>query len=212
MTETVPIFPLEIVVYPGESLNLHIFEPRYKQLINECAESGMQFGIPCVVDKKLAGLGTMIELVEIARRYEDGTMDIKTRGAAVFQLRQVIKLMPDKLYSGAVIQRLDNNERSGNPELMRQVLAKMKLLFKLLGTSKSFSKPEPEMTSYDMAHHVGLSLEKEYDLLGILDEHQRQEYLNRHLTEMLPMLSEIESLKKKIQFNGHYRPLPGADA
>lgn len=210
MTETVPIFPLEIVVYPGESLNLHIFEPRYRQMINECAEMQGLFGIPSVVKKKIRGLGTLIELGEIARRYDDGRMDIKTRGVAVFQVTNVIKLMPDKLYSGAVVERLEN-ELEGDRDAMRQVLAKMKLLFELLGTEKTFAKIESEMTSYDVAHHVGLSLEREYELLGILDETKRQEYLNRHLADVLPMISEIESLKTKIKLNGHFRELPGVE-
>jgi hypothetical protein len=57
MNELIPIFPLEVVVYPGEALNLHIFETRYKQLINDCAETKMSFGIPFVIERKICELG-----------------------------------------------------------------------------------------------------------------------------------------------------------
>jgi len=61
MTNFIPIFPLNIVVYPGEHLNLHIFEPRYKQLISECSEAGKPFGIPTVLENKMNDMGTLVE-------------------------------------------------------------------------------------------------------------------------------------------------------
>ena len=64
---------------------------------------------------------------------------------------------------------------------------------------------------YDVAHHIGLSLEEEYELLGLLDERQRQEYLKRHLTKVIPMVAGMEQLKEKIKLNGHFKNLPGFD-
>lgn len=63
------------------------------------------------------------------------------------------------------------------------------------------------MNSYDLAHHVGLSLQEEYELLGLLHERQRQEYLKRHLTKVIPVLAEMEQLKKKVKLNGHFKNL-----
>ena len=65
MDDLTPIFPLELVVYPGNDLNLHIFEPRYKQLIHDCADTKMPFGIPAVVNRAMGEFGTLMELVEI---------------------------------------------------------------------------------------------------------------------------------------------------
>ena len=65
MTNFIPIFPLGIVVYPGEHLNLHIFEPRYKQLINECHEQKKSFGIPTVIEKKIQDFGSLVQITEI---------------------------------------------------------------------------------------------------------------------------------------------------
>jgi Lon protease-like protein len=79
-----PIFPLELVVYPGNNLNLHIFEPRYKQLINDCADTKMPFGIPAVVNRSVGEFGTLVELLEIVNVQPTGEMDIRTRGLKVF--------------------------------------------------------------------------------------------------------------------------------
>ena len=67
------------------------------------------------------------------------------------------------------------------------------------------------MKSYDVAHHAGLSLKQEYELLGLEEENQRLDYLNRHLSQILPTVIEMESLKQKIQLNGHFKKLPGVE-
>ena len=80
MTNFIPIFPLGIVVYPGENVNLHIFEPRYKQLIKECSENKKSFGIPAVLDNRLQERGTLVSVTEVSKVYDNGEMDIKTKG------------------------------------------------------------------------------------------------------------------------------------
>ena len=88
MTNFIPIFPLGLVVYPGEDVNLHIFEPRYKQLIKECHETKKAFGIPAVVDNKLQENGTLVNVMEMSKVYENGEMDIKNkRGKALPHVR-----------------------------------------------------------------------------------------------------------------------------
>src|SRR5690349_19282975 len=103
MTNFIPIFPLSIVVFPGEKLNLHIFEPRYKQLISDCVSSQKPFGIPTVLKENVAEMGTLVQIKEVSKVYEDGRMDIKTEGIAVFKILEVIKELPEKLYSGAIV-------------------------------------------------------------------------------------------------------------
>ena len=101
MTNFIPIFPLGIVVFPGEELNLHIFEPRYIQLIRECLKAKKPFGIPAVIEKKLGELGTLVKVVDVSKEYEGGEMDIRTQGTKVFRILELVKDIPDKLYSGA---------------------------------------------------------------------------------------------------------------
>ncbi len=75
--------------------------------------------------------------------------------------------------------------------------------------TKDFSKPDELLTSYDIAHHAGLSLEEEYEVLQLLHEMQRLEYLKRHLTKVLPVVAGMENLKEKIQLNGHFKEMKG---
>ena len=208
MINFVPIFPLGIVVYPGEELNLHIFEPRYRQLINECFTEKKPFGIPAVVNEKICEMGTLVEIIEISHRYEDGKMDIKTRGQKVFRVLEIINELPDKLYSGAIVNYPDNDEK-GNKALMQRLVKSIKELHKLLKVKKKFSKPDNELWSYDVAHHAGLLLAEEYELLELLHELQRQEYLKRHLKKVLPVMAEMELLKEKVKLNGHFKNLSG---
>lgn len=210
MTNFIPIFPLGIVVYPGEQLNLHIFEPRYKQLINECFETKKPFGIPSVIDNKMNDTGTLIKVLEITTVYDDGKMDIKTEGLEVFTILEVIKELPEKLYSGTIVNYPANVER-GNRVLMQHIITAIRELHKLLKISKEFKKPDEELWSYDVAHHAGLSLTEEYELLQLLHELQRQEYLKRHLKKVIPVIAEMETLKERIQLNGHFKDLKGFD-
>ena len=210
MTNFIPIFPLNIVVYPGENLNLHIFEPRYKQLINECHAAKKPFGIPAVIENKMQEYGSLVQIIEISRVLDNGEMDIKTKGTEVFRILEVLKNVPEKLYSGAIVNYPDNYEK-GNPELMRRVMNSIRDLHTVLKVKKDFKKPDEEIKCYDVAHDVGLSLQEEYELLMLQDERQRQEYLKRHLAKVIPMLAGMEQLKEKIKLNGHFKNLAGFD-
>lgn len=206
MTNFIPIFPLGIVVYPGESLNLHIFEPRYKQLISECYAEKKSFGIPSVIDNRMQDYGTTVRITEITTVHDNGEMDIKTEGDKVFRVLEVIKEIPEKLYSGAIVNYPPNHEH-GSAEVMRRVVNSIRELYKLLKVEKDFKKNDEELNTYDIAHHVGMSLQEEYELLGLMHERQRQEYLKRHLTKVIPMVAEMESLKEKVKLNGHFKNL-----
>lgn len=210
MTNFIPIFPLGIVVYPGESLHLHIFEPRYKQLISECYQAKKPFGVPTVIDNKMRDYGSLVEITELSKVHDNGEMDIKTSGVKVFRVLEVIKEIPEKLYSGAIVNYPDTFEK-GNPELMRKVMKGIRDLHQLLKVTKEFKQEDAGVKCYDVAHHIGLSLEEEYELLGLMDERQRQEYLKRHLTKVIPMIAEMEQLKEKIKLNGHFKNLGGFD-
>lgn len=206
MTNFIPIFPLGIVVYPGENLNLHIFEPRYKQLISECHKQKKPFGIPTVIENRLQDYGSLVNVVTIVKKHKNGELDIKTKGEKIFRILEVIKEVPDKLYSGAIVNYPETHEQ-GNPELMRKVMNSIRELHKLLKVKKNFKKKDDEIKAFDVAHHVGLSLEEEYEMLHLLDERQRQEYLKRHLTKVIPLVAEMEAMKKRIKLNGHFRNL-----
>jgi Lon protease-like protein len=207
MTNFIPIFPLSIVVYPGETLNLHIFEPRYKELVKESYAAKKSFGIPTVLNGKVGEIGTLVTIAEIAKEYENGEMDIVTTGTSVFRILEIIKAVPDKLYSGAIVNYPENTGIYPKKELMQLIMTAIRELHRMLNISKDFKKPEEELNAYDLAHHAGLSLEEEYELLGLFREEQRQEYLKRHLAKVLPVIMEMEVLKERIKLNGHFKNL-----
>jgi Lon protease-like protein len=206
LTNFIPIFPLGIVVFPGELLNLHIFEPRYKQLITECYAENRPFGIPSVVGDKVGDYGTLVSITEVKEVYEDGKMDIRTRGEKVFRMLELVKEIPDKLFSGAIVTYPENENRSTTRQ-MANIIASIYELHRLLNIEKKFSKPDNELTSYDVAHHAGLTLEQELELLQLMREDQRQAYLNRHLQSVIPIVNEMETLKERVKLNGHFREL-----
>jgi len=208
MTNFIPIFPLGVVVFPGEDLNLHIFEPKYKQLITDCFAEAKPFGIPTVLKHGLSERGTLVEVKEISEVYEDGKLDIKTKGLSVFRILEVVKSVPEKLYSGAIVNYPVNEEQQFVP-LLRKVVKSIRDLHEVLKLDKRFGKPDDELMSYDIAHHIGLSLDEEYELLGLLREDQRLEYIKRHLNKVLPVVNEMEILKERIKLNGHFKNLSG---
>ncbi|RYY98627.1 MAG: peptidase S16 [Chitinophagaceae bacterium] len=208
MTNFIPIFPLNLVVYPGEQLNLHIFEPRYKQLIAECHAQGRSFGIPTVLNDRMQDFGTVVRVTELSKVYESGEMDIRTEGERVFRILEVIQEVPDKLYSGAIVNYPHTHE-AGIPDLLRRLVASIRELHRILKVSKDFKKEDDALRAFDIAHHVGLSIDEEYELLHLFDERQRLEYLKRHLARVLPLVSELENLKEKIKLNGHFKNLKG---
>lgn len=207
MTNFIPIFPLDIVVYPGEKLNLHIFEPRYKQLIEECLADKKAFGIPSVQDKRVAEYGTLMEVTELVQRHENGEMDIRTRGVSVFRVLEVVKDIPDKLYSGAIVNYPENVIDKGDTKISNLIVSEVQRLYSLLNVQDKSPVKDNTVNSYEIAHFVGLSKEQEYELLGIFNELQRLEYLRRHLNTIIPVVKELEEVKARIQRNGHFRDL-----
>jgi len=210
MTNFIPIFPLNIVVFPGEKLNMHIFEARYKQLINDCVEQKKAFGIVSATNGKLREFGTLINVEEISKRYDDGKLDIKTKATKVFFVLEIIKELPDKFYGGAIVNYPNNLEHI-NAKLMSKILKDVRHLHKLLNVTKDFKKTDETLCSYDIAHHVGLSVNEEYEMLELLHENQRLEYIRRHIAKTIEVVTGVENLKDKIKLNGHFRELEGFD-
>src|SRR5690606_25198541 len=121
------------------------------------------FGIPAVIENKLQENGTLVQITEITTVHDNGEMDIKTRGTDVFRILELIREIPGKLYSGAIVN-YPHNHLQGKPELMRKVMTSLRNLLDLLKVNKDFSKTDDEIRSYDIAHHAGLTIKQEYEL------------------------------------------------
>lgn len=208
MLDFLPLFPLRLVVFPNEKLNLHVFEPRYQQLINDCEAQDKTFGIPAFIDKKMMSIGTELELLYIAKRYPDGKMDIKTRGLGVFEVHKFFDKAPDKLYSAATVERREDNSQ-GDILTYQKILDQLGELYKVLNIKKEVPQGADTFTCFDIAHHVGFSVQQEYQLLKLRSEVERQEFLYQHLLNLIPIVREMEALRKKIQMNGHFKHVTG---
>lgn len=214
MTQFLPIFPLGIVVFPNEGLNLHIFEPRYIQLINDCIRMQKPFGVPAVMNGQVQERGALMQITDLSQGFDadrqlgESGGDIRTQSFGTFRILEVIKSVPDKLYQGAVVH-IDERESTDQPALPAPLLAVIRQLHGLLNIDKKFPFPDEELRSFDVAHHLGFSLEEEYQLRELMEERQRQEFIRRHLGRVVPTLQAMEQLKERARLNGHFRPLPG---
>lgn len=207
MTNFVPIFPLDIIVYPSEPLNLHVFEPRYKQLIKECIDEHKPFGIPVVLEKKVLEYGTLMEVTDLVKEYDNGELDIKTKGKKVFRVLEMVKEVPDKLYLGAIVSYPENKMEQEDTDLANLILKEVKRLYTLLDVEEKFPVKGDKPISYEIAHYIGLTKEQEYEMLKLFNEMQRLEYIRRHLNKVVPLIKEFEQVKARIQMNGHFRNL-----
>lgn len=204
MTDFLPLFPLNMVVYPGENVNLHIFEPRYKQLIRECEQNLITFGIPAFISKKVMPIGTEIKLLSIEKKYPDGKLDIKTKGVGIFKIKEYYSQSPNKLYPGADIIRLKLND-DFDLGINEEILDQLQKLFKLLNLNKKLPRSARTFRIYDIAHFIGLSIDQEYALLALPTELERQQFTVKHLANLIPIVKNMEKSKELAKLNGHFR-------
>ena len=204
MESFLPLFPLNLVAYPTENLNLHIFEPRYRQLINECLEEQKTFGIPAFINNKLPGYGTEMKILSLSKSYEDGRMDIKTKGLKVFRMLNFQNPVPNKLYAGGRIAYVEDTDTPDG--VISELLLQLDRLHHILQTKVDFDT-QLKPFSYQVGHKVGFSQEEEYHLLTIDSETERQRYILRHLNKVVPVMSEMERTKARIKLNGHFKNL-----
>lgn len=198
-----PFFPLQLIIFPDEAKNLHIFEPRYRQLLADVEAGDLLFGI-CTYTDQLTGFGTAVRLEDIITRYEDGRLDIKTRGVQAFKILSFDNPMPGKPYAGGEIAYLPSDSRVGSALQYQFVFYLKEVLFLL----EYQAAVDPEtVTSYTFAHKVGLTLEEELALLQMVSEEERVIYLIQHFKRMIPTMKAIQQAKEKIKLNGNFKHL-----
>jgi Lon protease-like protein len=108
---TIPMFPLNMVLLQGETTKLHIFEERYKQLINECIENDASFGIPFIHIGKIKKYGTEVKIKRILKTYETGELDVLIEGVGTFELIEYSDVLTPKLYGAGLVNRFNNNQK-----------------------------------------------------------------------------------------------------
>ncbi len=199
---TLPLFPLQTVFFPGETVPLHIFEERYRQLIADCRDEAITFGIPVYIDKNLE-FGTEVQLVEVVNTYEGGELDVLCIARQVFRILTFDSQMEGKLYAGGNVEFLDS-DNDASEQLRKEVLDKIVELYELMGVEMP-SVPLKKFNSYAFAHKMGLSFEQEYKLLQLTNETDRLYFIRTHLDTTLKILTQVNRTKAAIEMNGHFK-------
>ena len=204
MPVELPIFPLNIVAFPGEGVNLHIFEPRYKQMVHDCLEEGLTFGIASHVLNKIE-LGTEVKITEVTKKYSDGRMDIKTLGLRIFEVQYFQNPWNEKLYAGGSIKFI---ESENDTDLSRLIEFKelVEELFSWLG---EIDAPDISGINYvfDIGHKIGFKAEEEYMLLEMKKESERLRFAIDHLNRLIPALERAQNAQDRIKQNGYFKHL-----
>ena len=186
-----PLFPLDLVLLPGAPLPLHIFEPRYREMISECLEQKKPFGIVRASDEGVAGIGCTAEIVSVTKKYDDGRMDILARGVDRFE---VLEVNEERAFLRAEISLVedddDNNDANRPPEqpLIEQAVRLHAEIVKLAGAE--LSEPDETATnlSFLLAGSLPLDLDFKQNLLSTLSETKRLEAVVGYLQAVLPGL------------------------
>ena len=197
-----PLFPLQSVFFPGETVPLHIFEERYKQLINDCRKEALTFGIPVYINDSIS-YGTEVQLVEVVNTYGNGEMDVVCVARQVFKVLSFEKQMQGKLYGGGEVEFLDM-ENDADEALRKEVLQKVETLYDLMDVPFTQTSPK-QFNSYSLAHKMGLSFEQEYELLLMKKESDRLNFIKSHLDTTTNILYEVNRTKGVIEMNGHFK-------
>lgn len=197
-----PLFPLQSIFFPGETVPLHVFEERYKQLINDCREEAITFGIPVFINNKME-YGVEVQLVEVVSTYETGEMDVVCVARQVFKLLAFDNVMEGKLYAGGIVKLMEYDYEATD-EKKQVIINGIRQLYTIMDVPYTEINVK-EFNSFTLAHKIGLSFEQEYQLLQIPSENDRLNFISLHLTSTITVLSQVERTKKIIELNGHFK-------
>jgi hypothetical protein len=187
--EIIPYFPLSVFLFPGEDIPLRIFEPRYKQLIEDARSHGITFAIPFVIEKDIQELGCEVRLKDVVAENPGGRMVITVESVAVVEIVSFSKQLKGKLYAGGIVKRLPCSETVEGEEL-KGLIANYSDQF-----DKDFLSywDGPDITLQDVMKALNLSSEDKYNFICMHDGEQKEGYLSGQL-RYLKMIRSQETL------------------
>jgi Lon protease-like protein len=209
---TLGLFPLNLILFPESRIALHIFEPRYKALINECLERGAEFGINFVDEGHMHTVGCAASVVEVTASYDDGSMDIIVEGLYRYTLVELEET--SKPYAVATITQLVDDGHLTDTTVLQSVQKTYNLIVTMVfgSNAPTFTMEDfSEMPSFQMAPKCGLSNEQKQDLLAMVSENDRLRMLDVHLGQLLPAMRRAEQVQQFIQRDGYIKAIPTAD-
>lgn len=198
--DLLPLFPLEVVLLPGTPLPLHIFEPRYKEMIGECIAKGAPFGVVRALEEGIAEVGCTAEIVTVTKEYPDGRMDLIAEGRKRFE---VLELNQERSFLRAEILLIpDEPESAAEAERVRAVQLHLEIL-SLAGAVQDLSAADQSMLSFYLAGSLPLDLDFKQKLLAMRSEKERIGAVAAYLENILPKLQRAARARQKAGGNGH---------
>jgi len=180
-----PLFPLDLVLLPGVPLPLHVFEPRYKEMIAECLDEKKPFGIVRASSNGVAEIGCTAEIVEVTKRYDDGRMDILTRGVERFEVLQVHQ---ERRFLEAEFTVIEDEPGTPTSDLVQKAVHLHGEIVKLAGSDADGTEEGAEHLSFLLAGSLPLDLDFKQKLLTTLPEPKRLQAVISYLEAVLPGL------------------------
>jgi Lon protease-like protein len=199
VSRLLPLFPLDVVLFPGAALPLHVFEPRYKEMIGELLESKEKFGVVRATPQGLADVGCTAEIVAVTKQYDDGRMDIVSEGRERFEVMDVNT--ERSFFRGEVLYFVDEPEPAVKQQNARLIEIHSEALT-LLGANTETPADEKEL-SFAIAGTMPFDLDFKQKLLGMRSEPKRVEVLLEYYEALLPSLRRAVKARRKSGGNGH---------
>ncbi|HKV91433.1 MAG TPA: LON peptidase substrate-binding domain-containing protein [Candidatus Angelobacter sp.] len=194
-----PLFPLEIVLFPGTPLPLHIFEPRYKEMIAECLEQKRAFGMVRVKENALASIGCSATIVNVIKKYDDGRLDIAAEGQKRFEIETLNQ--ERSFLQGEVTYFDDEPSQVGTGP--RETLIKLhEQLFAILGQNVEIEEDSPSL-SFHLASELPVDLDFKQALLEMKSEAERVETLTEYYRATIPKVEKTLLARQRASGNGH---------
>ena len=180
-----PLFPLDLVLLPGVPLPLHIFEPRYKEMIGECLEQKKPFGIVRASNDGVAGIGCTAEIISVTKKYDDGRMDILARGVNRFE---VLEVNEERSFLQAEVLVVEDEPGQPSTQMIEQAVRLHAEIAKLAGGESGEADESASNLSFLLAGSLPLDLDFKQSLLTTLSEEKRLEAVIQYLRAVLPGL------------------------
>ena len=205
MEKVIPIFPLKLVIFPQSFYPLHIFEKRYKKMINKCLQEKTGFGIVSLLKDDLSQVGTYVIIDKVLKTYLTGEMDIVVKGAKRFFIIDH-EIHPDGYYIANV---KDYKDSPGEADII--LMEEMEIKFENLIDKINYKLEDnfwrnyknTKLKSYKVAEKSGLTLEQQQILLSLRHETARISFLIDHFEKMDAMLNDNTELKQIIIGDGY---------
>ena len=195
-----PLFPLELVLLPGTPLPLHIFEPRYKEMIRECISAEAPFGVVRAFEEGIAEVGCTAEIITVTKEYPDGRLDLICEGRKRFE---VIEVNRDRSFLQAEVLIVpDDPEAAVQEERVKAVQLHLEIL-SLAGAVQDLSAADQNQLSFYLAGSLPLDLDFKQKLLAMRSEAQRIQAVAAYLETILPQLKRAARARQTAGGNGH---------